>query len=65
MKPSTRLRKRIDKVVARDLRRQQQRPDDTVVNALAFVMDVNRAVLKTLSELALELESLGEQVGER
>lgn len=58
MKPAARLRKRIDKVVARDLERQEAHPEDAVVNALAFVMDVNRAVLKTVSELALEIERL-------
>jgi hypothetical protein len=65
VKPSARLRKRIDKVVTRDLERQRQNPDDTVVNALAFVMDVNRAVLKTMSELVLEIERLGDQLGDR
>ena len=65
MKPSARLRKRIDKVVTRDLERQRQNPDDTVVNALAFVMDVNRAVLKTMSELVLEIERLGQQLGDQ
>jgi hypothetical protein len=61
VKPAARLRKRIDKVVKRDLERQQVHPDDTVLNALAFVMDVNRALLKTLSELALEIERLSER----
>jgi hypothetical protein len=65
VKPSARLRKRIDKVVTRDVDRQRQNPDDTVVNALAFVMDVNRAVLKTMSELVLEIERLGDQLGDR
>jgi len=56
MKTSRRLRKRVDKALARDRRRQSDHPDETVMNAFAFVMDMNRVILKTVWELALEFE---------
>jgi hypothetical protein len=58
MKTAVRLRNRIEKAMVRDLRRQQQRPHDTTLNAFAFLMDVNRAILKTVSELAIEFEDV-------
>jgi hypothetical protein len=42
----------------RDLRRQKDQPEDSVMNAFAFVMDMNRAILKTVSELIVEFERL-------
>ena len=58
MKTANRLRRRIEKAMARDLRRQEHHPEETVMNAFAFVMDMNRAVLKTVSELIAEVEQL-------
>ncbi|HEX5588061.1 MAG TPA: hypothetical protein VFZ17_12195 [Acidimicrobiia bacterium] len=58
MKTATRLRKRINKAMARDRRRQRDQPDELVLNAFAFVMDVNSALLKTVSELSLEFEQI-------
>jgi hypothetical protein len=58
MKTANRLRNRIEKAMARDLRRQKDRPEDSVMNAFAFVMDMNRAILKTVSELIVEFEQI-------
>jgi hypothetical protein len=58
MKTAHRLRKRIEKAMTRDARRQHDRPDDNVMNAFAFVMDMNRALLKTVSELVVEFEQM-------
>ena len=58
MKTANRLRRRIDKAMERDLRRQKDRPEDSVMNAFAFVMDMNRAILKTISELIVDFERL-------
>jgi hypothetical protein len=58
MKTANRLRRRIEKAMARDLRRQQDSPEDSVMNAFAFVMDMNRAILKTVSELVLDFEQI-------
>jgi len=58
MKTANRLRRRIEKAMARDLRRQKDQPEDSVMNAFAFVMDMNRAILKTVSELIVEFEQL-------
>ena len=58
MKTTNRLRRRIRKATERDLRRQKDRPEDSVMNAFAFVMDMNRAILKTVSELTVEFEQL-------
>ena len=44
--------------MARDARRQDTMPADNVMNAFAFMMDMNRAILKTLSELVVELEQI-------
>ncbi|HEY3671127.1 MAG TPA: hypothetical protein VGN51_09335 [Acidimicrobiia bacterium] len=44
--------------MTRDARRQHDRPDDNVMNAFAFVMDMNRALLKTVSELVVEFEQM-------
>ncbi len=46
--------------MARDARRQNDTPDDNVTNAFAFVMDMNRAILKTVSELVIEFEQMKE-----
>jgi len=58
MKTANRLRRRIEKAMARDLRRQEDHREETVINAFAFVMDMNRAILKTVSELIAEVEQL-------
>jgi hypothetical protein len=58
MKTANRLRRRIDKAMERDLRRQKDRPEDSVMNAFAFVMDMNRAILRTVSELIVDFEQL-------
>jgi hypothetical protein len=58
MKTANRLRRRIEKAMARDIRRQNDHPDDSVMNAFAFVMDMNRAILKTVSELVVEFEQI-------
>ena len=58
MKTANRLRNRIEKAMARDLRRQKDRPEDSVMNAFAFVMDMNRAILKTVSELVIDFEQI-------
>ena len=42
----------------RDARRQADQPDDNVTNAFAFMMDMNRAILKTLSELVVDVERM-------
>jgi hypothetical protein len=42
----------------RDRKRQRKRPDEPLLNAFAFVMDVNRAILKTVSELTVEFDEL-------
>ena len=44
--------------MSRDAQRQKERPDDNVTNAFAFMMDMNRAILKTVSELAVEFEQV-------
>ena len=58
MKTANRLRRRIERAMERDLRRQKDQPEDSVMNAFAFVMDMNRAILKTVSELIVEFERL-------
>jgi hypothetical protein len=58
MKTANRLRRRIDKAMERDLRRQKDRPEDSIMNAFAFVMDMNRAILRTVSELIVDFEQL-------
>jgi len=58
MKTARRLRKRIEKAMKRDARRQADQPDDNVMNAFAFMMDMNRAILKTLSELVVDVEHM-------
>ena len=60
MKTANRLRRRIEKAMARDLRRQEDHREETVINAFAFVMDMNRAILKTVSELIVEFEQIKE-----
>ena len=44
--------------MARDARRQREHPDDNVMNAFAFVMDTNHAILKTVSELVVDFEHM-------
>lgn len=56
MNAPTRLRNRINKAMNRDRKRQRKRPDEPLLNALEFVMDVNRAILKTVSELSVEFD---------
>jgi hypothetical protein len=58
MKTGNRLRRRIEKAMTRDLRRQKDSPEESVMNAFAFVMDMNRAILKTVSELIVEFEQI-------
>lgn len=61
MKTTVRLRNRIEKAMKRDVRRQRERPNEPMLNAFAFVMDVNRAILKTVSELAVDLEEMKQE----
>jgi hypothetical protein len=63
MNTATRLRNRINKAMARDARRQEEQPEEPLLNAIAFVMDVNRAILKTVTELTLEFEQMKRRVG--
>ena len=58
MNAPTRLHNRIDRAMRRDRKRQRKRPDEPLLNAFAFVMDVNRAILKTVSELTVEFDEL-------
>ena len=44
--------------MARDAKRQRVHPEDNVTNAFAFMMDMNRAILKTVSELVVEFEQM-------
>jgi hypothetical protein len=61
MNAPTRLRNRINKAMSRDRRRQRKRPDEPLLNAFEFVMDVNRAILKTVSELTVEFDEFKQE----